>query len=312
MDFRVDLAGDKPRVTATARSIDLDTLVDALLQPSESVVVDQAQATVGQSPSKPPHIEMKIRAERVLMRGGVEARDLQFDVDLDRGDLVGLLLYGKLPSGEMLARLWPQADGRRRIVAESSDMGVFINGVSGFGSLQGGFGRMDVMLPRRGDGSDATGRFEMRDFRLIEQPFLVRLLSAGSFTGLLDLLRGDGIRIDTLTAEVGMRGDRLTARDLKMEGPSIGIAADGYFDRESGAVAAAGTLTPIYSLNTLFGGVPVIGPVLGGESGILAVAFKVAGSVDEPDISVSLLSVLAPGFLRLPFEYDSPLEPAGG
>ena len=312
VDFQVDLGGGKPRVTARARSIDLDTLVDALLQPSESVIVDQAQASVGQAPSKPPHIAMNIRAERVLMRGGVEARDLQFEVDLDRGDLVGLLLYGKLPSGEMLARLWPQADGRRRVIAESNDMGVFIDGVSGFGSLQGGFGRMDVMLPPRGVAADAAGSFEMRDFRLIDQPFLVRLLSAGSFTGLLDLLRGDGIRIDTLTAEVGMRGDRLTARGLKMEGPSVGIAAEGYFDRESDAVAASGTLTPIYSLNTLFSCVPVVGPVLGGESGILAVAFKVDGSVSEPAISVSYFSILAPGFLRRPFEYDSPLEPPSG
>ena len=311
VDFQVDLSGGKPHVTASARSIDLDTLVDALLQPSESAVVDQAQATVGQAPSKPPHVAMSIRADKVLMRGGVEARDLQFDVDLDHGDLVGLLLYGKLPSGEMLARLWPQADGRRRVVAESNDMGVFIDGLSGFGSLKGGYGRMDVMLPPRGVDADATGRFEMRDFRLVDQPFLVRLLSAGSFTGLLDLLRGAGIRIDTLSADVGMRGDRLTARNLKMVGPSIGIIADGYFDRETDAVAAAGTLTPIYSLNTIFKGVPVIGPALGGEGGVLAVAFKLDGVVAEPGLAVSFFSVLAPGFLRRLFEYDSPLEPAG-
>ena len=71
-----------------------------------------------------------------------------------------------------------------------------------------------MMLPPRGVDADATGRFEMRDFRLVDQPFLVRLLSAGSFTGLLDLLRGAGIRIDTLSADVGMRGDRLTARGI--------------------------------------------------------------------------------------------------
>lgn len=312
VDFRVDLSGDKPRVSATARSIDLDTLVDALLQPSQSVIVDQAQATVGQSPAKPPHVAMSIRADRVLMRGGVEARDLQFDVDLDHGDLEGLLLYGKLPSGEMLARIWPQADGRRRLVAESSDMGVFIDGLSGFGSLKGGFGRMDVMLPPRGVSADAAGTFQMRDFRLVDQPFLVRLLSAGSFTGLLDLLQGDGIRIDTLNAGIAMRGDRIIVRKLKMVGPSVGMTGEGYFDRETDQVGAAGVVTPIYSLNTLFAPVPVLGAILGGENGILAVAFRLGGFVEDLDIGVSYLSPLAPGILREPFEYDSPVaEPDG-
>lgn len=312
VDFKVDLRGGKPHVTAHARAIDLDTLMDALFQPSESAAVDEAQAVVGQSPAKPPHLAMSIRADRVLMRGGVEARDLQFDVDLDRGDLVGLLLYGKLDKGEMLARLWPQADGRRRLLAESTDMGVFIDGLSSFGSLKGGYGRMDVMLPPRGSEADAVGTFAMRDFKLVDQPFIVRLLSAGSFQGLLELLNGTGISFDTLTADLAMRGDRLIARDLKMKGSAIGVTADGYFDRQSEAVKAAAVLTPIYTLNTLFAPVPLVGAILGGEKGILAVAFQIDGTVSDLGIGVSYFSPLAPGILRRPFEYDSPVsEPDG-
>ena len=312
VDFRVDLKGGKPHVTATARSIDLDTLLDALLQPSEAVVVDQAQATVGQSPSKPPHLSMSVRADKVLMRGGVEAENLQFDVDLDHGDLVALLLYGKLGEGEMLARLWPQQDGRRRVVAESTDMGVFIDGLSSFGSLKGGYGKMDVMLPRRGSNAEAIGTFAMRDFKLVDQPFIVRLLSAGSFQGLIELLCGTGISFDTLTADLAMQGDRLIARNLEMKGSAIGMTADGYFDRETEAIEASAVLTPIYSLNTIFSRVPLIGPLLGGENGILAVAFKIDGTVDELDIGVSYLSPVAPGILRKPFEYDSPVAKPEG
>lgn len=311
VDFQVDLSSGKPRVMATARSIDLDTLVDALLEPSQSIVVDQAQATAGQSPSRPPNVAMSIRADRVLMRDGVEARELQFDVDLDHGDLAGLLLYGKLPKGEMLARLWPQADGRRRLIAESSDIGVFVHGLSGFGSMIGGFGRVDVMLPRKGETMDATGTFAMRDVRIVHQPFLVRLLSAGSFTGLLDLIRGSGIRVDTLTADISMRGDRIMARELKLKGPSIGATAKGFYDRETDEVGAVGTLTPIYSLNTILSGVPLIGPVLGGENGLFAAAFEIKGDIGEPDLAISYLSVLAPGFLRNLFDYDAPAEPEG-
>jgi len=71
-------------------------------------------------------------------------------------------------------------------------------------------------------------------------------------------------------------------------------------------VNAVGVFTPVYSLNTLLRCVPLIGEALGGDEGLLAVAFAVRGDIEDPEISVNAFSALAPGVLRRLFEYDLP------
>lgn len=69
-----------------------------------------------------------------------------------------------------------------------------------------------------------------------------------------------------------------------------------------------GTLIPLRGVNTILGGIPIIGDILGGENGIFAITFEAQGPLDNPSISVNPLSVLAPGFLREIFEFDTPLD----
>jgi hypothetical protein len=62
-------------------------------------------------------------------------------------------------------------------------------------------------------------------------------------------------------------------------------------------------LVPAYSVNRILGKIPLLGPILtGGEGeGLLAVTYQMAGELDDPEVSVNPLSVLAPGFLRTLF-----------
>ncbi|MFO1236847.1 MAG: DUF3971 domain-containing protein [Alphaproteobacteria bacterium] len=304
--FTVDLAGDKPRVTADVKSLDLETLVDALLAPSDSELVESAQTAAAAPPSEPPNVAMRIKAQKVLMRGGAEATDLVFDIDLDHGDLVGLLLQGRLGAGAMMAKLWPQADGRRRVILESDEMGLFVRGLSGYAGIAGGYGKFAVLLPRPGSDAPAAGTASMRNFRLMDQSFLVRLLGAGSFAGIGDLIDGNGLLFDNLTADLSLTERRIGVTRLRVTGPSAGITAEAFIDRDADTVHAAGVFTPVYSLNTLLRCIPLLGDALGGDEGLLAVAFAVEGDIENPEISIDPLSALAPGILRRLFEYDLP------
>jgi len=73
----------------------------------------------------------------------------------------------------------------------------------------------------------------------------------------------------------------------------------------------SGTLVPAYSLNSVLGNLPVLGPILlGGEGeGIFGANFRIAGPASDPKITVNPLSALAPGVLRKLFLFDAP-EPA--
>ena len=66
------------------------------------------------------------------------------------------------------------------------------------------------------------------------------------------------------------------------------------------AVDLNGTIVPAYTINSLIGKVPVLGPLLTGEKGggIFAASYKIKGPVDKPEMVANPLSALAPGFLR--------------
>jgi hypothetical protein len=67
-------------------------------------------------------------------------------------------------------------------------------------------------------------------------------------------------------------------------------------------------LIPAYSINSVLGNVPVLGPLLlGGEGqGIFGANFKIAGSAADATITVNPLSALAPGALRKLFLFEAP------
>ena len=146
----------------------------------------------------------------------------------------------------------------------------------------------------------------MRNFRLMDQSFLVRLLGAGSFAGIGDLIDGNGLLFDNLTADLSLTERRIGVTRLRVTGPSAGITAEAFIDRDADTVHAAGVFTPVYSLNTLLRCIPLLGDALGGDEGLLAVAFAVEGDIENPEISIDPLSALAPGILRRLFEYDLP------
>lgn len=305
--FTVDDTGGKTIVTGNVETLDLETLIDSLLSPEQEPAKPADPVATAVPDDNVLNLEMHVKAKRVLLRDGDEAHGLVFDVDLDRGWLRQLMLHAEMATGEFVARMTPQANGQRHVTVQSNDMGRLIKGLSGFDSVLNGNGHLDLTMPPIGTIGDPAGRFTVTDFKIVNQPFLIRLFSAGSFTGLVDLLTGEGITVHKLVADVGMHGQRFTVRDFRLKGPSIGAEAEGFVDRNSDTVGFAGTLAPLYYPNTLPGKIPGIGEVFGGAGGIIALAFEVRGDIEEPDLSVDPLSLLAPGILRRLFDFDSPL-----
>ena len=103
-----------------------------------------------------------------------------------------------------------------------------------------------------------------------------------------------------LTAPFTYGGGRLQLEPGRAFGSSVGMTWRGGLDFGSDTVDVAGTLVPFYAVNRVLGAVPLLGDILtGGEGGgLFAVTYALEGPLDEPDLSVNPLSILAPGFLR--------------
>jgi hypothetical protein len=204
----------------------------------------------------------------------------------------------------------------RKMILASNDVGLLARGLFGFTSMKGGKVDLQVMLhgPARDPPpddpavNDYQGLLRLKDFRLLNQPFLARLFSAGSLIGFGNLLQGQGIAVDELRVPFSSHNGVLAVQDARATGPAIGISAEGYIDRPKNEIALKGTLVPLFGINSLLGIIPLLGDLLVSKpgEGIIGMTYTVAGNADEPKVSVNPLSMVTPGILRRIFEGRMP------
>lgn len=298
-----DVPAQGLKVTVTGRSADGTGLGRTEL------TADKTQAKA--KPRTEP-FQIEANLERLVMRNGVTMAPFTFTTS-GIGDrpqamaLSGILSKTARLSGDLIVE-----KGEREIRLKTDNAGLLMKGLFGFTSMHGGNLTLTAALspaPTKQEiadkrAPDYRGKLAIRDFTIVNQPFLTRLFSAGSLGGLIDLLGGKGIAIDQLDAPFSMHGGVLDIHDARASGPSIGITADGYLDRRNNKIALEGALAPVYGLNSVLGAIPLLGDVLVSKQGegIIGMSYSVSGNAEQPEISVNPLSVLTPGILRRIFE----------
>lgn len=253
---------------------------------------------------------MSIKADMDLayLQGDVWFTGLKFEYGTDGDNLTAFKVDASADAANVRGELVRSGDNTRKLKLQTADAGRLIRAATGFRSLIGGELSLVVDLspmPGQGKAQNAyDGVLKIEKFKIVNQPFFARLLAAGSFTGLDDLMRGEGITFSKLEQVFQGRGDLITLTNGRAAGPSIGLTTQGTINRANDKIDLNGTIVPLYGLNSIFGEVPVIGDILGSRDGegIFGVTYGVSGQVDELRIAVNPVSMLAPGFLRKIFQ----------
>lgn len=203
----------------------------------------------------------------------------------------------------------PDASGSgQRLLAQSDDLGALLRATNITDTVVGG--RIEVT--GRSDGPTPThpihATVQARDFVMVKAPVLAKLLTVASFTGILDLLGGEGIGFHGMDGEFVLKDGVAKTELMRIYGPALGLTAKGNIDFDHDAIDLTGVVVPAYSINNFLSKIPLLGTLLtGGEGeGIIAVVYSVKGAVDEPQVSVNPLSALTPGFLRGIFTAGQP------
>lgn len=256
-----------------------------------------------------------IRLDRLVLRDGVTVSPFSLDVAGVGDRPSSLSLSGSLSkSANVTAAIAPGANGRRLTFA-TNDAGLLAKGLFGFASLRGGAIELAATFPARTDKSDLKtnapdywGKLSIRDFKVLNQPFLTRLFSAGSLDGLINLMQGEGIAVDKFDIPFSSRGGVVDIKGARATGPAIGLTADGYIDRPKDAIALKGTLVPLFGINSVLGAIPLLGDVLVSKKGegVFGMTYSISGNADRPNVGVNPLSVLTPGIFRRIFEGRMP------
>ncbi|MYA87598.1 MAG: hypothetical protein F4X97_03955 [Boseongicola sp. SB0662_bin_57] len=202
---------------------------------------------------------------------------------------------------EIAGRLVP-TDGGTAIRIQSDDasgvlrdMGITPNAREGVLDL--------AMVPVPGAGGKTyDGEFQISDLRLRKAPAMAELLDAISVVGLLDQLDGPGIKFANVDGRFRLTPGQIRIHEAAAVGGSLGLSASGSYQLDTRELDVEGVISPVYFLNA-------IGSIFSrrGE-GLFGFNYRVAGSTDDPKVSVNPLSILTPGMFREIFRANPPAE----
>lgn len=264
------------------------------------------------TPTGPFHIDAKL--DRLAMRDGVSIAPFNLDLAGVGNKPSALSLSGGIGKGAISGNIETSLTGRK-LTIEAGDGGALIQGLFNFQSIKGGKLKLSASLPGRAvdpdlglAAPDYQGVLDIDDFQVVNQPFLARLFSAGSLTGIGDLMGGDGISVENMNVPFSSKNNVISVHDARARGRAVGATADGYIDRPKGLIALKGSLVPAYGLNSVLGNIPLLGDVLVSKKGegVFGVTYSATGNAEQPKIDVNPLSVLTPGILRRIFEGHMP------
>jgi hypothetical protein len=193
----------------------------------------------------------------------------------------------------------------------SNDAGFVFLALDLFKGVVGGTFVAKATIDDKLPGSPMSGTIDVAKFRIVKAPVLASILTLGSLTGISDTLKGEGIYFDGLKLPFRVTGHRIHVEEGRMAGPAIGLTMKGQIDRTVDVADLEGTLVPAYTINSVLGNVPLLGPLIIGREGegIFGFTYAVKGNIDNPRVVVNPLSAIAPGFLRRLFEFGSSLPP---
>jgi Protein of unknown function/AsmA-like C-terminal region len=198
----------------------------------------------------------------------------------------------------------PSDQGDYRLDAKMNDMGAGLRALGIIDTIEGGGLEITATSSGPAPNHPMDGRIEATDYLLRDAPVMAKLLSLASFTGILNVMSGDGLKFKRLIGAFRLQDGVVSTELLRAYGNALGLTAKGTLNFGEDRIDLEGTVVPAYTVNRIIGEIPLLGSLLvGGEGeGFVAVVYGIDGKLSDPQVSVNPLSVLTPGFLRGVFE----------
>ena len=152
------------------------------------------------------------------------------------------------------------------------------------------------------DKSISNSKLKIEDFKIINAPGLIKLLSLADLGGLVDLVEGEGLSFDLLEIEMetSKNNNYLKLNEILALGPSMSVLMEGYQDK-NGITSLKGTLVPAKTLNTVISKIPVLGNIVipkeVGE-GLFGISFKMKGPEGNIKTTIDPIKTLTPRFIQ--------------
>lgn len=219
---------------------------------------------------------------------------LKNGIGLDEAHLVGN--YGSDKSVKLTLDYSPKSNGEHYLSIDSNNAGSTLRVLRLYENMNGGILKIEA---KKDLNQNMIGHAKIRDFKIADTPLLAKLLTVASFSGMLDLLKGDGLVFSHFDAPFAYKNKTLKIDGAKMFGNVLGLTATGMVNRLTSDVSIEGIISPAYSLNTMVGKIPLVGSMLAGKDGtVFAVDYNISNTLDDPKININPLSILSPNAVK--------------
>ncbi|MBB3235013.1 DUF3971 domain-containing protein [Phyllobacterium endophyticum] len=220
----------------------------------------------------------------------------------------GLAFNAVAKSGQNVIAADSSESGARSISLQSRDAGAVLRFFGFYDKMSGG--SINVALDSKGDGP-LRGQIDARDFTLVNEPRLAKLVSSSPNGTSLNEAVKKNIDVSRVVFDRGFsqieKGENyINLANGVIRGPTIGTTFQGTLSDPQGNMALTGTFMPAYGINRLFGDLPILGLFLGNgrDRGLIGITYKLIGPLKQPQIIVNPISVIAPGIFRSIFEFQ--------
>jgi hypothetical protein len=226
--------------------------------------------------------------------------DASGTLDHDGEKITRLVVAAKTLSGASFNAQIVPSGATRALTVESENAGDVAKVLNVSDNVKGGKLKLTGTFDDSKPAVPLKGVLRIDNYQILNAPFLARLLTLASLTGIVDQLGGQGIAFSSLIAPFVKTGGKVEIREGRTAGSALGLTFEGALDFDANTVNVNGTIVPVYTLNSLLGNIPILGNILVGPKGggVFAATYQATGSLDKPDVSVNPLSALAPGILR--------------
>tara|TARA_B100000963_G_scaffold223492_1_gene194887 strand:- start:3071 stop:5242 length:2172 start_codon:yes stop_codon:yes gene_type:complete len=147
---------------------------------------------------------------------------------------------------------------------------------------------------------NSKSNLKIENFKVINAPGVVKLLSLADLGGLADLAEGEGLSFDILEIDMEKNKSLLKINEILALGSSISVLMEGYQD-VNGITSLRGTLVPAKTLNKMISKIPVIGTIVipkeAGE-GLFGISFKMKGPKGKIKTTINPIRTLTPRFIQ--------------
>ncbi len=198
----------------------------------------------------------------------------------------------------------------RTIKIQSNGGGETLKAFNIFNNIEGGDLKIYAEEEYLFNNKEWFGKAKLSNFTLHNVPFVTKLFSLISPTGIIDLANNNGTLFTSAKMIFGVAHNHFKILASRSHGASLGIILDGKIKLiDDQSLQLSGSVIPAYLLNNLLSNIPILGNILAGgkNGGLFAISFSIGGNIDSPKIFSNPFSALTPGIIKniLPNDNDN-------